>query len=483
MKRQRYRFKLIALLLVILILLAGAYGFRSVSHYGNRWFTYSANPRLAAQKKRVTAGDILDREGVVLARTEEGRRVYAGSEAVRKAMVHVVGDREGMVANSVETFQAGWLYGYSTSLTDALRRLMHPDETGTGNSVILTADAALSAVIPQAFDAHPLTKGKNGAAVVMNYRTGEVLALVSLPSFDPDRMDEDSIAPLDHPFFNRAVQSLLPPGSVFKIVTAAAALKALPDIRSRTFTCSGSLPVTGSFTVRDFGGAAHGSLTLEKAFLHSCNSVFASLALELGDDTLRSAAESFFFNRNFLFRDLVVYNSSDPKSAQRPEELAASGYGQSAVAATPMHLCLIAAAIANSGEMPEPRLLKEVRSASGGLLLSFSPAFIGRVCAADTAELISTMMKSVVQGGGSGSLAAVTTLDIRGKTGTAVSSLDGRAVSYGWFTGFNAQKDLPVAVCVLTEDIPDGETGGTTSALIAHDLFTWLKAHPELAGQ
>ena len=89
------------------------------------------------------------------------------------------------------------------------------------------------------------------------------------------------------------------------------------------------------------------------------------------------------------------------------------------------------------------------------------------------------MMKSVVQDG-SGHQAAVPTLDIRGKTGTAVSTVGDRTVSYGWFTGFNAQGDLPAALCVLVEDIPEGETGGTTSALIAHDLFLYLKNHPEI---
>ena len=479
MKRQRYRFKIIALLITVLFILAGVYGLRSIHHYGSRWFSYAANPRLAAQKQRITEGDILDRNGVLLATTREGARVFADSAAARKALVHVVGDRQGMISGSVESFHAGYLYGYSSSLLDAFRHLLHPEEERKGNEVTLTVDAGLSAAVPAAFEARPVTKGKSGAAVVINYRTGEILALVSLPSFDPDHPSAEEIAGLDHPYFNRATQALLPPGSTFKIVTAAAALSRLKDAESRHFSCSGSLPVSETFTVRDFGGAAHGDLSLSQAFYHSCNSVFASLALELGDAALRAEAEHFAFNRNFLFRDLVVYNSRYPAAVQTREALAASGYGQSALAATPMHLCLISAAVARGGEMPEPRLLRQVRSAAGGTLLSFSAAPAGMVCSASVASRLSGMMKSVVQDG-SGHQAAVPTLDIRGKTGTAVSTVGDRTVSYGWFTGFNAQGDLPAALCVLVEDIPEGETGGTTSALIAHDLFLYLKNHPEI---
>ena len=481
MKRQRFRFKLAALLLAAMLALAGAYGLRSISVYGSRWFSYAANPRLSAQKERVIEGDILDRSGTLLATTVEGKRVFADSAEVRRALVHVLGDRRGMVANGVESFHAGYLYGYSSSFLDALSHLLHPEEIRTGNQLTLTVDAALSAAVPAAFSAHALTAGKNGAAVVLNYVTGEVLALVSLPAFDPDDVSDDAVSGLDHPFFNRTVQALLPPGSIFKIVTAAAALSRLPDADTRRFSCSGALQVSDSLTVRDFGNAVHGNQTLSEAFLHSCNSVFASLALELGDTALRSTAEKFAFNRNFLFRDLVVYNSTYPASVQSREGLAASGYGQSAVAATPMHLCLISAAVANGGVMPEPRLLLQVRAASGGTILSPSSASAGRICDAAVAARLSGMMKSVVQTG-SGSAAAVTTLDVRGKTGTAVSTDGGLTVNYGWFTGFNAQKDLPFALCVLVENIPDGETGGTTAALIAHDIFAYLKSHPDLAG-
>ncbi len=483
MKRQQFRYRMLALLLVGLFVLLGVSGIRSLSVYGGRWYSYAANPRLSSLQQKVVKGNVQDRNGTSLASTVEGKRVFADSADTRRAVVHLLGDREGMVANGIETFHAGYLYGASSSLMDAIRHLTHPAEERRGNTLTLTVDAALCEAVPKAFEAHPLTRDRNGAAVVLNYLTGEVLALVSLPSFDPDHASPESIAALDHPYWNRATQGLYPPGSTFKIVTTAAALEKLPGVQSRAFDCEGSLPVSDTFAVHDFQNAAHGTLRLEQAFLRSCNIVYAELAREMGDAAMKQTAERFGFNRNFLFRDLVLYNSVYPAGPQSPEGLAASGYGQSSLLVSPLHLCLISAAIANGGRMPEPRLLRKVTSQSGGVVLSFSSAEAMSVCSSAIADQISQMMKNVVQGGGSGSQAAVTTLDIRGKTGTSESSLEGKKINYGWFTGFNAQKDLPFAVCVLVEDIPEGETGGSTAALIARDLFTWLKGHPESVTQ
>ena len=114
-------------------------------------------------------------------------------------------------------------------------------------------------------------------------------------------------------------------------------------------------------------------------------------------------------------------------------------------------------------------------------MLSFSSAPAFSVCSAAAAGQLSRMMKESVQSGGSGSQAAVTTLDIRGKAGTAGAEEKEEKTVYGWFTGFNAQKDLPFAVTVLVEDLPEGETGENSAALIARDIFSWLKQHPEIA--
>ena len=473
MKQRRYRFRLIALLLTLSLLGLILWGSWSVRQYSNRWFSYGSNVRLINQKRKVTAGDILDRNGIILATTADGSRVYRETAADRAALVHLLGDREGRIANGVERFQAGYLYGYRSSLLDAVHHLIRKTDR-VGNTVTLTVDADLCTEAHNAFARHGATAGHAGAAVVMNYRTGEVLAFVSLPDFDPDNASAEIIGSLNQPYWNRVTQALLPPGSTFKIVTAAAMLENLPGIDARTFSCDGLLQVTDRFSVRDYQHAVHGNLSLREAFLHSCNVVFATGALEVGNDALRNTARRFGFNDSFLFRDLVVEDSSYPAGNQEPSALAASGYGQSAVSATPLHLCLIAGAIANDGIMQEPRLLK-----SGAPVLSWSSAVVRTVCGTEVAHQLQSMMKGVVQGGGSGSRAAVSSLDIRGKTGTSESTDGGRVVNYGWFVGYNAQDDLPFSLCILVEDIAEGDTGGTTAALIAKDLFSYMKKHPE----
>ena len=129
--------------------------------------------------------------------------------------------------------------------------------------------------------------------------------------------------------------------------------------------CTGACVIDSNHTIHDFGQEVHGKVSLADAFRLSCNPAFVTLAGELGDAKLRAAAESFGFNENFLFDELVVYNSIYPTDNRTLYEVAASGIGQSAIVATPMHICLISAAIANGGNMPEPLLIREVRTPAG----------------------------------------------------------------------------------------------------------------------
>lgn len=472
MKQQRYLFKMLALIMFGLFLLLAVYGAYSIFTYGNRWFSFSRNPRVRAQKQTVIAGDILDRNGVVLATTVDGKRVYQEDESARRAVVHLLGDSQSQVSNGVETFQTRYLYGFETSLSERIGALL-AGETRRGDNVTLTIDSRLCTAIVQSFGQHPKTQGKKGAAVVMNYQTGELIAQISLPSFDPMNITAATAADPGQPFWNRATQSLYPPGSSFKIITAASALENIPGVEEDSFTCTGGLAVLGQ-AIRDYGGAVHHSLTLQEAFKKSCNNVFSLTALNLGDENLRRTAESFGFNDNFLFRDLVVENSSYPTDNRSLFEVATTGIGQSALGATPMHMCMVAAAIANDGVMMEPRLLMQVSSPAGSVRTAYQPKVYRTAVTPQVAATLQAYMGDVVVSG-TGTRAAVDGLTICGKTGSAESSLSGSAVTYGWFVGYIADSSLPYAVSVLVESIEDGEGGGSTAAPIAHDIFQYLK--------
>ncbi len=478
MKQQRYKLKLLALFLFSLFLLLAVYGVYSITTYGNRWFAYTHNPRIRQQKQNVVAGSIYDRAGVLLASTQNGQRVYQSSLAARQAVAHVLGDSAGHVANGVETFQTAYLYGFHAS-TLSLLRSAFTGETRRGDDVTLTIDSRLCTQIASFFSAHPHSAGHNGAAVVMNWRTGEVLAEISLPTFDP--MDVASVPEDSEAFWNRATQSLYPPGSTFKIITTASALENLPDITTQPLSCTGDLTVQNQ-TIHDYGGSVHGMLTLKRAFAVSCNNAYALLALKLQDTALRATAASFGFGENFLFRDIVVENSVYPTTHRTAFELATTGFGQSGLGATPMHLCMVAAGIANGGVMMEPYLVRQAVGADGTRRTTGGPRVYRRATTAENAAVLAEYMRSVVTGG-TGSRAAVNGLQVCGKTGSAESSLKGRAVTYGWFVGYIADDSLPFAVAVVVEDIPDGTGGGSVAAPIAKDIFTYLKNNAERVTQ
>ncbi len=472
MKQQKLRFRVLALIVIALLSVAAGYGVYSVQTYGSRWVSSTRNTRYRSAKSSVIPGDIIDRNGVVVATTDEnGERVYQSDIISRSSLVHLLGDDEGNIANGVESFQASYLLGLQTSLSERVMALLD-GETRRGDNITLTVDSKLCTEIVNIFHSTENIKGRCGAVVVMNYKTGEVLALVSLPVYDPQNITDEVRASSQHPFWNRALQSTLPPGSTFKIITAAAALKNLPDVEKTVFTCTGATQVLDQ-VITDYGMSQHGDITLDRAFRVSCNNAFAQMALMVGDAALRKTAEDFGFNDNFLFRDFVVENSVYPTRDRTNVQIAWSGVGQSQIVATPLHMCMVAAAIANDGVMMEPRLLSLVESASGTVRLRFSQKAYRTVCTPEIAETIADYMKDVVKNG-TGTRAQVSGLTIAGKTGSAESSLDGRAVTHGWFVGYIEDDAYPYAVSVLVEE---GGSGGTVAAPVAQKVFTYLRDH------
>ncbi len=486
MKQLRINIRRAAFVLAGLFLVLILYGGYALGNYGSRWFSTNANAYLRSVKNNVIPGDILDRNGVLLAGSEvtvyqDGtftwERTYAEDEAVRRANVHALGDSQGKVSNAVESFMASYLYGFKQTVWDRLSGLM-THQMRKGDTLTLTLDADLSGFIERAVLADKsLPDPVRGAVVVMNWQTGEVLCLMSFPSFDPAR-DESLTSLTGQPYFNRATQGMYAPGSAFKIVTLSAALRNA-KLQNRSFTCGGVYLPDGSEAHRivDYGTStaegtvvSHGQSDLLRAFSVSCNNIYAYAAVEMGDDALRAEAMNFGFNENFLFRDIVAENSSYPDEDRSPWEVALTGIGQSRLQMSPLHLCLITSAIANDGVMMEPRLLKQAVSSAGMPRLTGSGASYRRVTDADTARTVRDAMLMAVSGSsGTGGAAAVSGWTICGKTGSA--ELDGQANTNAWFTGFIADARAPYAVTVLLED---AGSGGAYAAPLAGKIFKRL---------
>lgn len=470
MKQLRKSIRACALILAILVLLPMVYGSYSLIRYGTRWRTSEYNTYLRTMKSSVTAGDIRDRSGVLLATTNvsadaEGEpvrsRVYASDENVRRAVVHVVGDSKNNVKNAAESFMGEYLYGQNMTYLERLAQLSAGGQL-RGDSVVLTIDSALCAYIASVFP-----KDKTGAVVVMDYLTGELYALMSFPNYDPMAPGAVTV----NQALNRATRWLSAPGSTFKVVTLAAALENMPGAAEATYACTGGLTFgEHQRPVVDYGGAAHGELTLKNAFARSCNSTFAILACEMGDKALRRTAQNFGLGDDFTFRDLVVENSSYASTANAlmGADLGWTGAGQHELAVTPLHMCMTAAAIANGGVMMEPRLLKSAVSAAGVERVSFTPVPYKTVMTPETADTVVQYMREVVLSG-TGTSASVSGVRVCAKTGTA--EIDTQTEDNAWFIGFIDNDQTPYAVCVA---VVEGGTGGSTAAPIAREIFRYL---------
>ena len=456
MKRIRRRIFLLSALLVLSFCGAALYFAYSVSFYGGRWVTSPHNPRISRQKQVVEMGAVTDREGAMLAWSDQdGARRYNPSEATRRAVSQVLGDSGGQVSTGVETFHAQYLLGFKAGFFERLGDALF-GRPQRGDDLTLTISERLSRAVTSAFPA-----GKRGAAVVMNWRTGEILAMVSLPQFDPEDIDDALSDEEAGALVNRCTQGLYPPGSTMKIVTLASALTNLPDADDFLFECTGYYPV-GSYSVTE--NKAHGKLNLSSAFTESCNTAFAALSQELGYEKLGETAEAMGFNENFLYDDLILYNSSYPIDDRSPEDLAWSSIGQGRVLATPLHMALIACAVANGGWMPEPRLLSSITTPTGGSRALPAGGKGKRVLTESVAMRLQAEMIRVVERG-TGTRASVGNgYVVAGKTGTAEASNDKSVESHAWFVGYVTSAKAPYAVAVIVEN---GGSGGNVAAPVA----------------
>ncbi len=422
---------------------------------GAIWASDVHNTRLAAAN--ALRGDILDRDGHVLATTDsDGTRRYLESDAARRALSQTVGDTRGMSGTGVESFYSASLLDISGSLLDRMSELFS-GVRHVGSSVRLTIDGPL-----QAYVAGQFPSGYSGAACVTNWRTGEILAMVSLPNYDPyDVMEGREERVPDTAYLNRCLQGLYTPGSIFKIVTLASALSNDPAVVDQPFTCAGVWDYEGGH-INCAGNTAHGTVDLETAFKRSCNVTFGKLAYQLGAQRLRETAERLGFNENFKFGDFVVYNSAFPGRISGTSGLVWAGIGQGEVLVTPLHMTLITGAVANGGVMMKPWLVKGVTTALGAPSATGVSTPYRQVLDEAVAGTIAAYMRETVKSG-TAKRAAIKGLSVCGKTGSAEVSDDKSVETNAWFTGFIDDPAHPYAISVVIE-------GGGAGARLPSEL-------------
>ncbi|NBE55106.1 peptidoglycan D,D-transpeptidase FtsI family protein [Streptomyces boluensis] len=322
--------------------------------------------------------------------------------------------------------------------------------------VVTTIDPAVQKA---AYEALGDTKG---AAVAVDPGTGEILGMVSTPSYDPSKIsgstDGDAWQALsedpDKPMVNRALRQPLPPGSTFKLVVAAAALEdgLYSSVDERTESPDPyTLPGTSTVLRNENAAAPCENATIRTALQYSCNTVFAKMAADLGQDKVRETAEKFGFNdaeQDVPVRASQSVYPSDMDKAQT----ALSGIGQFDVTATPLQLAMVSAALANGGELVGPHLVDRVTDGDGSTLDDLSDSGSTRVVSERTAGQLASAMETVVDKG-TGTNARVPGLTVGGKTGTAQHGENNSKTPYAWFTSYAKDSSgKQVAVAVLIED-------------------------------
>lgn len=367
-------------------------------------------------------GSLLDRNGVKLAYFDGERNEYADDSFTRIANYHVTGDYSGRSGSGVLNTFWGNMQGFS---------LLTGTTKAESSELTLTVDSELNRV------AYNAVNGRKAAVLVCNYTNGDVLCMVSTPAVDPA---DPAAVPAEGAYINRCLSAAFTPGSVFKLVTAAAAIESIPDIFERSFYCEGRYEVAG-VPITDL--AAHYTQSFEQALANSCNVAFSQIAIKVGQTAMVQHVRDYGFLDRHELSGIPTAAGNFPTDFVGDPELGWAGIGQSTDLVCPYSMLRFVSAVGNSGVLCEPRLL-----------LDGSAPKLSRFMNAETAQRLTEMMNyTVVQHyGGETSFPG---LRLCAKTGTAER---GDGSSNAWFAGFLSDPAHPYAFVVMVEQAGFGIT-------------------------
>lgn len=442
MKRVLRRSTLIFAVTIAFIGGMGYFAYELVANASD-WIDQPYNVHIAGSDGLAKAGTIFDRNGVILAQSVDGKRVYNENKSIRTSLLHTIGDNSSNISTALQSRYRSQLIGYNL-----VWGLNMPDSLRKGNNINLTVDADTCAV---AYDA--LAKyDKNGACVIYNYETGEVICSVSTKAYDPEAPPEitkDNEDEYEGVYLDNVISSTYTPGSIFKIITAACAIENIPDINERTWECSGKKEIGGSdITCVE----THGTVNLKEAMSHSCNIVFAELAVELGKEKMTATANKAGINSSFSVDDNKTAKGSYDVSKADTNQLAWSGVGQYNDKVNPMQMAVICGAIANGGKTKQPYMIKD-GSILGVLGISGSDSTDELFSSSTSAQLDELMRYTITDYYGDDIFGGLT---VCAKTGTA--EVGGEKQPNAWMVGYAKDKDCPLAFACVVEDAGFGFT-------------------------
>ena len=401
-----------------------------------------ASKHLYSMGSLTTAGDIMDVNGNILVTTKNGSRSYNDDAIIRMATLHTVGDSSGYIACGVQNTFKDEIIGYT--LVDGVYNLQR---YGKGNDIKLTLNSEICKV---AYEALGNYKGTVG---VMNYKTGELICIVSKPSFDvynkPQDIATDTSGKYEGIYMNRFFIGLYTPGSTFKVITSACAIEEMSDIYSREFECTGKVLVGEGYV---FCSDVHGKLGFQEALNESCNCAFAVIADELGNDNMMKLAKRLGFNSTALAvsEKITCSKSRFDLSSAKALDRGWAGIGQYTTLINPCHMLTVFSSIANGGKAVNPYLVAEVISPQGKTVSKGETKELATYFSSSVASDLDDLLRSNVKNKYGEEY--FPGMQMCGKTGTAEISDDNSVKPNGLFVGYSQRDDMPFAIIVIAEN-------------------------------
>jgi len=399
--------------------------------------------------------------GYELTSTDGDRRVYSEDKQTRLATLHAVGDMKGFISTGVQANFQSELVGYNL-FTGVYKNKKY----GKGNDVSLTIDAEINKIAYKALGNH------KGTIAVVNYKTGDIVCMVSAPSYDPENVpyDLESNSEYEGAYINRFLSGLYTPGSTFKLVTAACALENKPDILNDSWNCRKYLDVDGIEEDRIVCNARHGEVDFEEALAKSCNSAFGEIAIDLGADKLKNTVEKLGLTSSVAVSDKI--SSAKGRftlEGGAPETTVGwTGVGQGETLVNPASMLRFICAVANDGKAVSFNIVNDFSNQAGKALgITFSENEV-QLLSTDTAHRLKQLMRNnVEQQYGDGNYKG---LNLCAKSGTAqIDNVD--AHNTAWFVGFMDDEENPYAFVVIAER---GNSGSKTAGPMANKVLQAL---------
>ena len=421
---------------------------------GREWVSFQGSPHVYSGGN-ISTGSVKDRDGVTVL-TNGGTRTYAADEMVRKATLHLLGDRNGQIEAPLINTYAEYLLDYSP-----INGLYQSDSTGNILNLTLSTKACVAALNGLG--------SRRGTVGVYNYQTGEILCMVSSGTYDPDNAPSmetiESESYYNGVFLNRFTSATYVPGSIFKLVTAAAAIDNIPDVSSRTFRCEQQEAINGEYiTCEDY----HGDISFGTGLTKSCNIVFGELAEELGADTMTKYAQAAGITSRIKFDGPTTAAGNFDVSSATGASLAWSGIGQYTDLINPCQFMTFVGSIAAGGQAASPYVVASVTTPEGVSVYNATQKKLDRTMSANTAGTLTQMMRDdVVNNYGTGNFPDVY---VCAKSGTA--EVEGQNPN-AMFAGFVQDSNYPLAFICIVEDAGSGSSvcvpivGDVLSACIA----------------